>query len=295
MSDELLAIFNAVGSHEEIREKGVIRAPFPYPGAKSRSIDKILPHLPYRSAYGEPFGGSGAVWLARNESPLEVFNDRFSGVTCFYRVLRDRVRMNALLDRLQFCVHSREEFTWSKATWKDCEDEVERAARWYYMVMCSFASQGRHFGRSLKGKAQQGPKLKANLRFFPEVHSRIVNAQIENQDWRLLLSDYDQDDMVWYMDPPYYQYAKGMYECEMSKEDHRELLDRIFQLKGFVALSGYENELYDKYPWDHKESWTVRVSSLGQAFHESNNLAGHEETLQRGTARETLWIKESAG
>lgn len=294
MSADLLAIFNALGNHEEVREKGVIRAPFAYPGAKSRSIESILPHLPYRKAYCEPFGGSGAVWLARNECDLEVFNDRFAGVTCFYRVIRDGVKMNALLDRLQLCVHSREEFVWSRDTWKDCEDEVERAARWYYMVLCSFGAQGRHFGRSTKGKPQMGPKLKANLRFFPEVHKRIVNAQIENQDWRALFQDYDQLEMVWYLDPPYYEYAKGMYECEMSKEDHHELLERIFQLRGFVALSGYENELYDKYPWDGRHSWTVRVSSLGQGFTDTNNLAGFEGALQRGTAKEVLWIKEAA-
>jgi DNA adenine methylase len=293
MSDELLAMFNALNSHDEVRER-IIRAPFPYPGAKSRSQEHILPHLPYREFYGEPFGGSGAILLARNESPLEVFNDRFSGVTCFYRVVRDRTRMNALIDRLTFCLHSREEFVWCRSTWKNCEDEVERAARWYYMVMCSFAAQGRHFGRSIKGKPQMGPKLKSNLKLFPEVSKRLQNAQIENQDWRQILSDFDQPGAVWYLDPPYYQYAKGMYECEMTKEDHRELLDRIFQLRGFVALSGYENELYDKYEWDNRYSWTVRVSSLGQGFTETNNLAGHEGLLQRGTAKETLWIKEAA-
>lgn len=292
MSKDLLGMLNALDAHEEVREQ-YVRAPFPYPGAKSRSINNILPHLPYRSGYGEPFGGSGAVLLSRNASPLEVFNDRYSGVTSFYRVIRDRMKMNALLDRMQLCLHSREEFIWCKNTWKDCEDEVERAARWYYMIMSSFGAQGRNFGRCVKGKAQIGPKLKNNLKFFHECHLRMLHVQVENQDWRTCLKDYDQDDWVWYLDPPYYSYAKGMYECEMNKEEHVELLERIFQLKGFVALSGYENELYDKYKWDHRYSWTVIVSSLGQGFTETNNLAGKEGLLQRGTAKEVLWIKEA--
>lgn len=295
MADDLLAMLNALSSHEEVREN-YVRAPFGYPGAKSRSLDKILPHLPYRAGYGEAFGGSGAVLLARNCSPLEVFNDRYSGVTCFYRVIRDRVKMNALLDRMQIVLHSREEFIWSKNTWRDCEDEVERAARWYYMTLMSFGQQGRHFGRCVRGKAQLGPKLKNNLQLFHAVHCRLVPVQIENLDWRQCFKDYDHEDFVWYVDPPYYQYAKGMYECEMQKEEHVELLERIFHLRGFVALSGYENELYDhpRFKWDSRYSWTVMVSTLGQGFTETNNLAGKEDLLKRGTAKEILYVKEAS-
>jgi DNA adenine methylase len=294
MSADLLGMLQAMSDSHDVREH-FVRAPFPWPGAKSRSVKHILPHLPYRSGYGEAFGGSAAVLLSRNGSPLEVFNDRFSGVTTFYRVIRDGRKMNALLDRLQLCLHSREEFVWSKATWKDCEDEVERAARWYYMVMTSFAAQARHFGRCTGGKAQMGPKLKNNLKLFPEVHKRLLHVQIENQDWRAMLKDYDKPDFVWYLDPPYYEYCKGMYECEMTKDEHVELLERIFHLDGFVALSGYENPMYDRYSWDHRYEWTVQVSSLGQGFTETNNLAGFEGQLQRGTAKEVLWLKESRG
>lgn len=294
MSKELLAMLNSMDSQDEVREQ-YVRAPFPYPGAKSRSLASILPHIPQRAGYGEPFGGSGAVLLSRNASPLEVFNDRYAGVTCFYRVIRDRVKMNALLDRLNLCLHSREEFIWCKSTWKDCDDEVERAARWYYTIMSSFGAQGRNFGRCVRGKAQIGPKLKNNLKLFHGVHNRLLHTQIENQDWRICFKDYDHADFVWYVDPPYYQYNKGMYECEMAKEEHLELLERVHHLSGFVAVSGYENELYDnpRFKWDARYEWMVIVSSLGQGFTESNNLAGKEGLLKRGTAKEVIWIKEA--
>lgn len=289
MSD-LTAMMLSMDSHSVENREEYVRAPFPYPGAKSRSVEKILPHLPYRGVYCEPFGGSGAVLLSRNESPLEIFNDRFAGVTCFYRALRDHE--SELIDRLQLCLHSREEFLWSKATWKNCEDVVERAARWWYMVSTSFGSMSRNFGRSLKGKAMMGPKIKNNLQHFHPCHNRLVNVQIENQDWRLILKDYDNLDMVWYLDPPYYEYNGGMYECEMSKDEHKELMERIFQLEGFVAISGYSNRLYDSYPWNAVHTWEVQVSMLASAFTESNNLLGHD--LKRGKAQETLYIKEAS-
>ena len=72
----------------------IIKAPFPYPGAKTRSLKQIIPLLPYRDSYIEPFGGTGAVLLARNPSPLEVLNDRYMGINAFYRCIRDKENRN---------------------------------------------------------------------------------------------------------------------------------------------------------------------------------------------------------
>lgn len=284
----MLSLLLSLDQVDTVREE-YVRSPFPWPGGKSKSIDNILPHLPYRASYGEPFGGSGAILLARRPCDLEIFNDRFSGVTCFYRVLRDPIKLNLLLDRLQLCLHSREEFIWCKQTWKDHEDEVERAARWWYTVMSSFGAQGRNFGRSVKGKAQQGPKLKNNLSLFHPCHNRLQNVQIENQDWRQILTDFDQPTMVWYMDPPYYQSTRGQYDCEMADEDHQELLERIQSLRGFVAISGYDNPLYNKYKWDRKLQWKAFVSQQALAQTETNFQTGD---IKRGFAIETLWVKE---
>lgn len=289
----LESLFLSLDGTDTVRED-YVRAPFGYPGSKSKSLDKILPQLRYAGKYCEPFGGSGSVLLARNASPLEIFNDRYSGVTCFYRVIQDNKKMNAILDRCAFFLHSREEFIWCRNTWKNCEDEIERAARWWYTISVSFGSQGRNFGRCIKGKSQIGPKLKNNLKHFPEVSLRLRDVQIENQDWRMILKDYDSEDMVWYIDPPYYKSTKGMYECEMPDSDHEELLDRIFQLRGFVALSGYDNPMYDKYAWDNRHQWMIHTTALAQSFTDSNNLAGKEDTIKRGHARETLYIKESS-
>jgi DNA adenine methylase len=292
MSSDMLAMLQALDQHDEVRES-YTRAPFPWAGGKSKSLDNILPHIPYREFYGEPFGGSGAVMLARRPSQLEVYNDKFGGVTCFYRVMRDRLKMNQLIDRLNWCLHSREEFIWCKQTWKNCEDEVERAARWWYMVTTSFGAQGRNFGRAVRGKAQQGPKLKTNLKLFNEAHLRMRDVQIENQDWRQILKDFDHAGAVWYLDPPYYKTSKGQYECEMPDADHKELLERVMDLKGFVAISGYANPLYDdpKYKWSRRLQWKAFVTSVAQAKTDTNGL--NDVNMDRHHAHETLWIKDN--
>ena len=291
-NDDLFAMLTALDDTPIIREH-FVRSPFGFPGSKARSLEQILPLLPYRDSYAEPFGGSGSVLLSRRESKLEVFNDRYAGVVAFYRCVREREKCEALVSRLGIFLHAREEFIWCRETWRNCEDDVERAARWYYMTLLSFGQQGRHFGRQIRGRSQMGAKLHSNLQLFHPVHCRLKNVQIENQDWRNCLKDYDHRDMVWYLDPPYYEYNKGIYEHEMVREEHVELIERIQHLEGFVALSGYQNQLYDKYPWDGRHTWEVQVSMTAFAFTDTNNMAGKEDDIRRGRAMECLWIKEA--
>lgn len=294
MTNELEQIMMSMLEGENSREE-YVRAPFGYPGSKSRGLEQILPMLPYRNGFCEPFGGTGAVLLARRESPLEIFNDRYSGVTCFYRVMRDQKKMDLLLERLELSQHSREEFMWSRDTWEKCEDEIERAARWYYMMRMSFGHQGRHFGRSTSGRGQMGVKFKRGFELFQPCHNRLINVQIENQDWRQCLKDYDDKEMVWYLDPPYYKVWRGMFVCEMPDADHEELLYRIFDLDGFVAISSYPNDLYDRpqWKWDNRFTWSQMTSTMGMAFTETNNLKGLEGVMERRPSIEILYIKEA--
>lgn len=110
MSDDLFDMLDGLSTHvePESRDQEILRPPFSYPGSKSRSIDKILPHLPYTGVYIEPFGGSAAVLLARRPSKLEVFNDRYAGVVAFYRCIRDNNLMCQLCERLDLTIHARE-------------------------------------------------------------------------------------------------------------------------------------------------------------------------------------------
>lgn len=278
-------------SMEKVEREKVVRAPFPWPGGKTKSLKNILPHLPYRTSYIEPFGGSGAVLLARQPSDLEVFNDRYSGITVFYRCLRDSQKSRDLVNRLSAILHSREEFVWCKETWENCDDEVERAARWYYTIMFSFGSIGRNFGRGTGDNAQLAQKTANHVLEFDQLHARLRQVVIENQDYKNILHDFDNPDAVFYLDPPYYKVYKGTYKCEIPDEEHKVMLNHIMEMQGFVALSGYDNELYNKYDWDATYQWEAGVAIKPMAFHDSNNK--ETETQQRETTTETLWIKEA--
>lgn len=272
----------------------IIKAPFSWPGGKGKSVEKLQTLIPYRNAYIEPFGGSGAVLLGRHKSKLEVFNDRYSGVTDFYRVLRDPKLLKTLIERLELTVHSREEWVMCKSTWQDVSDPVERAARWYYMLVYSHGVLGRNFGRSVTNSNSMSGKIRDKLASFHLVHARFGDVQIENLDWEVLCYRYDHPMTVMYLDPPYLEVHGGTYKNEMSVDDHKRLLGFVKQSKGTICVSGYSNHLYESaVDWDERHEWTVNIvlKSMGC---EGNGKDSIKDNI-RPTAQEVLWIHHGSG
>lgn len=251
-----------------------MKPPMRYPGNKYSSLAEIVPKLPNMSCFVDVFGGSGSVLLARKPSGLEVYNDRFSGLVDFYRCIRDH--LDPLVARLNVILHSREEWERCKATWeepdpKTVEGLVERAARWYYTVQMAYGGVDRAWARSLRSRNEFIAQYRSKIELFPTIHERFKNVQIENLDWYQAMIDYDSPLTTFYLDPPYMNTNDCGYK---SKVDHNMLIDSIFKMKGFVAVSGYPNELYDKQNWTTKYTW------------ERNNALGE------GKVTEVLWIKE---
>lgn len=290
MSDNLLAMLHNLDD-TPTKRSNYQRAPFGYVGGKWRSLPEILPHLPYRHTWVEVFGGSGVLTINRQPSPLEIFNDRYAGVVAFYRVLRDPELVERLIKRLELTVHSREEFYWCKETWEECQDDVERAARWYYMIETSVINKMDAFARSTHSPL--GIALQDQLRAFHIIHRRFKKIIVENLDWSMCLRDFDGPETVFYCDPPYLDTDGGSYVHKFSKQDHIQLLNQIQSTRGFVALSGYENELYDSYKWDDRITWKTFTTARVQAFTDTNHLIGMEDTLKTLRTKEVLWIKEA--
>ncbi len=63
---------------------------FGYYGGKYSHLDWLLPLLPKTRHYCEPFGGSAAILLNRDPSPIETYNDIDGEVVNFFKVLRNQ-------------------------------------------------------------------------------------------------------------------------------------------------------------------------------------------------------------
>jgi DNA adenine methylase len=106
------------------------------------------------------------------------------------------------------------------------------------------------------------------------------------------MRDYDSQDTVFYIDPPYLNTDPSTYKHKMTLESHKELLSFVMDCQGFCAISGYANPLYDSLVWDARHTWEafVSIQSIGgKGDHRKEHMAGIE---QRGNSEEVLWIKE---
>jgi DNA adenine methylase len=278
-------VFDLLSAHDEYEENtrsGFKHAPTKYCGNKIESLPHILPLLPELDTFVDVFGGSAQVLLSRKRSKLEVYNDRQSGMAAFYRVLQNRELLDEFITRLDLLQHSRELFYAFKEELDKPEmDLVERAVKWYYIVQTSFGGMAGNFGRVKKPDTPLYDKIHAYVHDFTHFHKRLKGVQIENLDWTDCIKDYDSHGTVFYLDPPYWE--SNQYAHIMTKGDHRRMCEMIFDSKGFFALSGYENDVYDQYPWDD-----VFVFNVKENFSPSE----HKHKSRSATRREFLWTKE---
>lgn len=289
---DLMDFFN---QHETKKvERKVLRAPFPYIGSKKRLTKELNKHIPYRKAYIEPFGGSGALLLSRRPSDLEVFNDKYSGVACFYQCIKDPELLKKLIEWVEQTIHSRENFELYKERFATSRDTLERACYWIYIANYSFGGKLQEFGRSIKPPNGMSGKLINKIPRFATIHERLRKVIIENLSWEHIFEDFDRPEAVFYCDPPYLAVNSARtYSHEMTEEDHIRLIETIRSTQGFVALSGYENGIYDGYSfWDSRiEIGEVQTFKV-YAYNERNNREMYKNEKTDHKAKEILWIKK---
>ena len=281
MLDDLDLLFD---EDDDVDREVLLRPPLNYRGSKFESLPELLPLLPYTGEWCDVFGGSGVVTLNRKKQKFEVYNDKHSGLIAFYKcVINDNTRRQ-LKELIELLPHSRELFIDCKDTWEKDKDDIVRAAKYYYSVRCSFSGREGHFGRTVQKETTSiYSRIAADLELFPMLASRFKGVQIENVSWERCLKDFDSPSMVFYLDPPYID--ANCYRHNMTKDDHIRLCKTIFNCQGFVALSGYDNNIYNSFDWSGKHAWHVSNKTQG-----GGALAG---TMGREDRVECLWIKEA--
>jgi DNA adenine methylase len=215
-------------------------------------VGKLLPLVPEHRVYVEVFAGGASLLFAKEVASLDVLNDVDSGVVNFYRVLRDPEKFKRFHQLVSLTPFSREEYCLFKATWQDCEDDVERAYRWFVMVrQCYGGIIGSGFGGATtegrRGMALNHASYLSAIDRLPEISERLMRVQIEHEDFREILKRYDGPETFFYLDPPYVsdtRNTKKLYTNEMSNQDHEELIESLLKLKGKAMLSGYATPIY---------------------------------------------------
>lgn len=262
--------------------------PFSWYGGKSLQLTWLLPIINSveHQTYVEPFGGSAAVLLNKNPSPVEVYNDVYGDVVNFFQVLRDCY--HELIPLLELTPYSREEFS------KSCEDNhsltrLERArlffttARQVRTGLATTASAGRwayEKKESRRGMSLVVSRWLGAIDGLEEVTNRLREVQVENLDATDVISRYDSEDTLHYLDPPYVMGTRSGgtgYHHEFDDRQHTELLELAKTLKGKVVLSGYASPLYR----DILGGWNEHVQEpkISRSTIQSGNPSDRQEIV----------------
>jgi DNA adenine methylase len=236
---------------------------FGWYGGKFSHLNWLLPLLPQTTHYCEPFGGSAAVLLNREPSPVETYNDIDSEVVNFFRVLREE--QEALIQAIGLTPFSREEFELAISQPAQDIADLERARRFFVRArqvrsgLAQTASSGRWANCLLTSRAGMGGAVSrwlGSVEGLSEIVQRLLRVQIENAPAIDVIKRYDSEETFFYCDPPYAHGSRGddqAYSYEMTDEQHRELAHVLHNVRGKVALSGYHCDLmFELYPdWQY--------------------------------------------
>ena len=258
-----------------------MKSPLRWVGGKFYLVKELLKLIPRHKVYVEPFGGAAHLLFAKDPwiSDLEVYNDIDSGLVNFFRVLRDREKAKRLIEKVYLTPYSREEYYFCRKTWKDCDDEIERAYRWFVVAKMSFSGNfGSSWTFSLKSRDQVLAWMNVCDKLIGVI-DRLKLVQIENRDFREIFEIYDSKDTFFYCDPPYLCEVRSggsYYVHEMSYKDHEDLVDILLNVKGKVLLSGYDNDLYRKL----EDNGWVRKSFTAVCFSQRKKGRDKEEKVE---------------
>lgn len=232
------------------------RIAFGWYGGKYSHLDWLLPLLPQATHYCEPFGGSAAVLLNREPSPVETYNDLDGEVVNFFRVLRNQ--KEALLEVIGLTPFSREEFEIACSSPADNPSDLERARRFFVRArqvrtgLAQTASIGRWANCLLTSRAGMAGAVSrwlGSVEGLAEIAQRLLRVQIEHTPAIEVIERYDSSETLFYCDPPYPHESRGdskAYAYEMSNYEHKRLAEILHRVKGKVALSSYHCDLMDK-------------------------------------------------
>lgn len=222
-----------------------LNSPLRWVGGKSRLRKHILPLIPNHGCFVDLFSGAGWVLFGKAPSRVEVLNDIDQELINFFRVVRDkRDEFIASFDRE---LVSRAEFTRLAELDINSLSQVERAHRFYYIVMAGWGGELAYprFQTSIRDGGH-GNRLFGAIKHLRQrvdpIRERLSTVIIENLPWQDCLKRYDSPETVFYVDPPYpgnkCNYAHNMKESDL----HRELYNNLDVTQGGWILSSYDND-----------------------------------------------------
>ena len=202
-------------------------------GGKRRLAPHLLPLFPEHSCYVELFAGGAALFFLRPEpARVEVLNDINGELVNLYRVVQHH--FDEFVRQFDWSLGSREVFKRQLATPPEILTDIQRAARFFYLINNAFAGKvsGQTYGTATTRRAWSAEGVADKLH---TARLRLQGVHIEHEPWQRCLQRYDRPHTFFYADPPYWQTAG--YGCTFGWEEYERLAEAMRTMQGKMMLS----------------------------------------------------------
>lgn len=262
-------------------------------------VPKIRPLIPPHACRVEGFGGGATFTLMDPASETMIYNDRNENIVNFFRILREHY--NELQSLLEYTPYARDEFyrclpgnlstseeidAWTQLYISGFVDSVEWARRYFIVINLGFTHEEDCTSFRSSKEHSVAKALKNHVDRLHSVAARLRSVVIENLDWHDLVKNYDDEDTLFIMDPPYISEKKDAttYKYTFTSKDHIDLIQTLSEVRGQVVLCGYDTSIYNTFlpPTIWKKHTFERMAQVGNSLYK-----------ERESRTECVWVKQT--
>ena len=255
-------------------------------GSKLRLLPWLLKQLYGLNhfVYNEVCAGSASLLLAKRPVRTEILNDLDDNIYTLHLCLKSDKLSQELAHLVSLTNYSAAEF--EKAQAYVPTTLVEKAWRFLVLSSMSLFAKEAHFDTKMNPQGFVGRTgfwwgYTSNIR---GLHDRLRHVIVVKEEAATALKRFDSEHTLHYVDPDYLG-ASSSYQHTVN---HQRLCEVLVSLKGYVMLSGYDNDLYNSYllssgwskkyhPKDsHTESQKVRQECIWL----NPRLIDHQDRMQ---------------
>lgn len=228
----------------------LVKSPVNRIGGKYYLTGWLSEMIPSHVLYCEPFCGAGHLLFSKESSQVEILNDIDSHLIGFFELLKDDTKRSKLIQTLDNMPYSRRLWQEIRSRWNQGnlpQDEIERAAYWFYLNRSTFGGDMKRggFGIPSKGTGRNPAQSYYNaIDSLEHIARRLRGVTIECLDYADCIQRYDSPDTLFYCDPPYLN-SEHYYGNTFTQDDHRTLANLLHEVKGVAMVTHYQNSLYD--------------------------------------------------